>query len=102
MWEITVLGVFGAIGWLWYNSMQARERAVAEGGRACDRAGLQFLDQSVECVSLRPTRNDDGRLVLRRVYKFEFADSGWSRRSGHVVITGGEVERLTLEPYALR
>ena len=101
MWEISALGTLAAIAWLWMNSLQARDRAMEAGNRACDRAGLQLLDQSVECVSLRPVRDADGRLALRRIYKFEFSDSGWSRRTGHVVIVGGEVETLTLEPYAV-
>jgi hypothetical protein len=102
MWEIAVLGGFAAVAWLWLNSLKARERAVDEGERACLRAGLQLLDDTVECISLRPVRNEDGRLVLRRIYKFEFSDSGYSRRAGHVIIVGGEVENLTLEPFAFR
>ena len=80
---------------------QVRERALAVGPLACERSGLQFLDQTVECVSLRLSRNDQGRVVLRRVYRFEFTDNGESRRAGTIVMMGGEVASLAMEPYRL-
>jgi len=90
------------LAWLWYDSMRARERAVAAGQRACVREGLQFLDETVECVSVWPARNESGRLVLRRVYRFEFSDDGAHRRSGSIVMFSGEVESLTMEPFLLQ
>jgi hypothetical protein len=102
MWEPWTLAGLVLIGWLWFDSMRARERAVAAGTRACERDALQFLDETVECVSLRPARNGNGRLVLRRVYRFEFSDNGDSRRGGSIVMLGGEVESLIMEPFLLR
>ena len=101
-WEIAALLALAALGWLWFDSMRARERALAAGARACQRDGLQFLDETVECVSMRPARNDAGRLVLRRVYRFEFSDNGDNRRTGSIVTLGGEVESLVMEPFLLR
>lgn len=97
-----MLAGLALLGWLWFDSMRARESAVAAGTRACERDALQFLDQTVECVSLRPARNGAGRLVLRRVYRFEFSDDGDSRRAGSIVMLGGEVESLIMEPFLLR
>ena len=102
MWEPWALAGLALLGWLWFDSMRARERAVAAGARACERDALQLLDETVECVSLRPARNDGGRLVLRRVYRFEFSDNGDNRRVGRIVMLGGEVESLTMEPFLLR
>ena len=99
MWEIAVLLAFAALVWLWYDSMKARERSLTVGQLACQREGLQFLDQTVECVSLRPARNEDGRMVLRRVYRFEFTDNGESRRAGTIVMMGGEAVALIMEPF---
>lgn len=81
--------------------MRARERAVEAGQRACEREWLQFLDETVECVSLRPVRDDAGHMALRRVYRFEFSDSGDNRRAGSIVTLGGKVESLTMEPFVL-
>jgi len=88
-----------ALGWLWYDSMRARERALAAGRQACDRDGLQFLDETVQIVKLWPARDAAGRLVLRRTYRFEFSDDGVRRRGGSVVILGAELESLQLEPF---
>jgi len=102
MWEAWALAVLVALGWLWFDSMRARERAVAVGARACEREGLQFLDETVECVSLRPVRAVAGHITLKRVYRFEFSDNGDNRRAGSISMLGGEVESLTLEPFLLR
>jgi hypothetical protein len=102
MWDLTALLALAALGWLWYDSMRARERAVAAGSDACRRDALQFLDETVECVSLRPARDEAGRLVLRRVYRFEFSDNGDNRRAGSIVMLGGEVESLVMEPFLVQ
>ena len=101
MSEIAVLLAFAALVWFWFDSLKVRERALAVGPLSCERSGLQFLDQTVECVSLRLSRNDQGRVVLRRVYRFEFTDNGESRRAGTIVMMGGEVASLAMEPYRL-
>jgi hypothetical protein len=102
MWGSLVLVSLAVLGFLWYDSMRAREHAVAAGASACVRDGLQLLDETVECVLLEPARNAAGRLVLRRTYRFEFSDTGDNRRAGSVVMLGGEVESLVMEPFRLQ
>ena len=102
MWEITALLALAALGWLWHDSMRAREAALAAGRRACERERLQFLDETVECVRLLPARDEAGHLVLRRLYRFEFSDNGDNRRAGTVAMLGGGVESLTMEPFLLQ
>jgi hypothetical protein len=101
-WNVVALLAVALLAWLWYDSMRARERAVAVGQAACARERLQFLDETVECTSVRPARNAAGRLALRRVYRFEFSDDGSRRRSGQIVMLSGEVESLTMEPFLLQ
>lgn len=101
-WSVVALVAVALLAWLWYDSMRARERAVALGQAACARERLQFLDETVECTSVRPARNAAGHLVLRRVYRFEFSDDGSRRRSGQIVMLSGEVESLTMEPFLLQ
>ena len=101
MWEAWALAALALAGWFWFDSMRARESALAAGSLACERNGLQFLDETVECVSLRLTRGGDGRLTLRRLYRFEFSDNGLNRRSGNIAILGKEVESLNMEPFLL-
>jgi hypothetical protein len=99
MWEAWALAALLMLGWLWFDSMRARERALEAAARACERDGLQLLDDTVECVSLRLARSNRGHVVLRRIYRFEFSDSGDSRRGGSIVMLGGRVESLTMEPF---
>jgi len=100
--ELSVLLILAALVWLWFDSMRARERALALGKRACMRDGLMFLDETVECVALGVARREDGRMALRRTYGFEFSDTGNKRRSGSIVMLGGEVESLNTEPYLIQ
>lgn len=101
-WSVVSLLALAALAWLWFDSMRARERAVAAGQNACARERLQFLDETVECTSVKPGRNAAGHLVLRRVYRFEFSDDGSNRRAGSIVMLAAEVESLTMEPFLLQ
>ena len=101
MAESITLLLLAALVWLWFDSMRARERALLSGKRACERDDLLFLDETVECVRLGFGRDADGRLALRRTYSFEFSDTGNNRRSGSIIMLGGEVESLYTEPYAI-
>jgi hypothetical protein len=101
-WEIWALVAIALLAWWWYDSMRARERALAVAGAACRRDGLQFLDETVECVKTRPARTEAGQFALRRTYRFEFSDDGHNRRAGSVVILGATVESLYLEPFLLQ
>jgi hypothetical protein len=102
MAESITLLLLAALVWLWFDSMRARERALQSGKRACKRDGLMFLDETVECVGLAFARDADGRLVLRRTYGFEFSDTGNNRRSGSIVMLGGEIESFYTEPYVIQ
>jgi hypothetical protein len=87
---------------LWADSLRARERAVRAGRDACSRYSLQFLDDTVSFARMRLARDGEGRLKIARTYTFEFSDTGNNRRDGAIVMLGGEVQDLRLEPYRLR
>jgi Protein of unknown function (DUF3301) len=86
--DIFGLIVIGGLAWLWFNSAGAREAGIKAARLACESESLQLLDDTVAIASLKPVRNDDGRVVLRRVYEFEFSDTGNNRRNGSVVLLG--------------
>jgi Protein of unknown function (DUF3301) len=101
MLEIALLAALAAGGWFWWDSLQAREAANAAMRPACRARGYLFLDDTVALASLRPSRNTDGRLQLRRVYRFEFSDTGNNRRAGMVALQGARVVDYDLpEPQA--
>ena len=56
------------------------------------------LDDTVAGSLLRLARDDDGQLKLRRVFSFEYSDTGDNRRSGSVTLFGHCVEMLHVRP----
>ena len=89
--ELTALLLMAASVWLWLDSLGAREVGIRAAQAACAEEGLQFLDETVAIRSLKPARDDEGRLRLRRVYAFEYSDTGDNRRNGSVVLLGHRV-----------
>ena len=102
MWEAAAMLVLVAVALLWADSLRARERAVRAGRSACERYRLQFLDDTVSFARLRLARDDGGQLKLARTYTFEFSDTGNNRRHGAIVMLGGEVADLHMEPYRMQ
>jgi hypothetical protein len=102
MWEGIALALIAAGIFLWLDSLRARERAVQAGRRACERYDLQFLDDTVSFTRIRLRRGEDGQLKIARTYTFEFSDTGNNRRHGAIVMLGGELQDLQLEPYRVQ
>ena len=102
MWEAGAIILVLAGVFLWLDSLRARERAVQAGRAACKRYDLQFLDETVSFTRLRLARGEDGNLKIKRTYTFEFSDTGNNRRHGAIVMLGGEIQDLHLEPYRMQ
>ena len=102
MGEAIALAVIVAGALLWADSLRARERAVKAGRDACARYGLQLLDETVSFARMRLARDGDGQLKIARTYTFEFSDTGNNRRDGAIVMLGGELQDLHLEPYPVQ
>ncbi len=99
--SLMVLAVLGLSVWFWLHSIRILELAREAGRQACARADVQFLDDTVASTSLSLARDDDGRRILRRTYRFEFSETGDSRREGEVIMLGDRVESVTMEPYQI-
>ena len=102
MWEAAALVALVAGLGFWVDSLRARERALSAGRAACERNGLQFLDETVAGASTRLARDDDGQVRIRRVFVFEFSDTGNNRRRGSVTLSGARVRDVYTEPYAIQ
>jgi Protein of unknown function (DUF3301) len=102
MWEGAAILLIAAGVVLWLDSLRARERAVKAGRAACERYALQFLDDTVSFTRIRLRRDGDGQLRIARTYTFEFSDTGNNRRHGALVMLGGELQDLQLEPYRIQ
>ena len=95
--EIISLFALLAIAWLWFDSVKVRGIAVGKAKAVCAAAELQFLDDTVSIASLKFARNEDGRLLLRRIYSFEYSDTGDNRRPGSIVMLGPEVHFVNVD-----
>jgi hypothetical protein len=102
MWELAGFVAVAAIAWFLWDSLTAREAANVELRETCRAQGLLFLDDTVALDRLRLARDGDGRMKLRRVYRFEYSDTGHDRRRGHVTLLGSTIERVDLGRPDLR
>src|SRR3954451_15343534 len=102
MWEGVALVVIVGGALLWADSLKARERAITAGRSACERYQLQFLDETVSFARMRLARDDEGQVKISRTYTFEFSDTGNNRRHGAIMMLGGDVADLHLEPYPVQ
>ncbi len=96
--EIIGILLIAALVWLIWDSLRAREAAIAASRAACAEEHYQFLDETVAIESVRPVRDDDGQIRLRRIYGFEYSETGDNRRRGTVVLVGAAVVMLSLAP----
>lgn len=99
--SLLLLAVVGLMVWYWLHSIRILEIARNAGKQACIKMDVQFLDDTVASTKLALARDNNGRRVLRRSYRFEFSETGNSRRKGEVVMLGERVERVAMEPYEI-
>ncbi len=95
------LTFFAAIVALWWQSDKVKSQALNHALLHCRRLNLQFLDQTMVLSGIKPARNDHGRLVLRRLYQFEFTVNGETRHKGSMELLGNAVQSIQLEPHVL-
>jgi len=96
LWDLSVLLVIGLGVWYWMDSLKTREIALGSARQACTRGHFQFLDETVATDLTRPARNDNGQMCLRRVYRFEYSDTGNNRHRGAVIMMGRQVEAVQM------
>ncbi len=95
--QLVYLALLLAGVWLVWDSLRAREAAVRASRAACAAESLLFLDDTVAIRSVWPARDARGQLRLKRVYVFEYSDTGNNRRSGSVTMLGNAVLALHIE-----
>ena len=80
----------------WSDALRSLDNARVAGRRACDDAGVQFLDDSVALTRLRVRRDARGSPGFWREYRFEFSTDGTDRHPGHVIVHGRQTLQLSL------
>jgi hypothetical protein len=92
--EIATLFLCAVAGWIVWDTMKARETANAAMRAACEERELFFLDDTVSLQSVRPMRDAEGRVRLRRSYRFQYSDTGHNRRDGSIMLLADRVIAL--------
>jgi hypothetical protein len=96
--ELYLLIATVGAAWLWLDSLNARDIAVAAGRQAAERYGLQLLDETVVISKLWAARDGNGQLRLRRTYAFEVSDTGADRLTCSMILLGKRVVALDIPP----
>jgi hypothetical protein len=89
------------LAWLWWDGLGAKEIARKRGSQLCEKADVQFLDDTVVQARLRLCRDRNGRVGIYRRFEFEFSTDGDRRYLGHVDMLGNTVLNTYMEPYAI-
>ncbi len=97
--SLSLLILLGLITWLWFDTQRSQEAAKMICKQMCNQFNLQLLDDTIALVQIRLQRNSRGWLQLKRIYEFEFSDSGNSRQRGMIIMRGSALEILELPGY---
>ena len=101
MTEFAVILALLGWAWFWQDSLRVREIAIALAKDFCAKENVQFLDGAVAAVSIRIKRDQRGRLLIARIYQFEFTDTGNNRLKGTIMMLGHTLETMHLPRYGL-
>jgi len=99
--DLLVLLLFAATGWLWYDSLKARETAVSAAKAACESESLLLLDDTVAISRISLRRGRDGVVRIARVYAFEYSGTGNDRSAGSIAMHGHRVRVIELQRRAV-
>lgn len=100
---LLVLMVLAGLGMAWWSRARAAADHARElGRRACEAAGVQWLDQSVHARHWRLHRRRDGWIGVERRYRFEYSRDGHDRQLGELVLREGRLVGFTGPDSATR
>ena len=96
--DLLIIAVPAALAGLWWTGSRARELAIGHARQACRQRQLQFLDQTVAIIKMRPVRSSSGSSCFLREYGFEFTDQGQYRDTAIVTMRGHVLKKVHF-PY---
>lgn len=80
---LIILFLILAATWYWAAGLRSKELARRAAQRACERAGVQLLDDTVQRERQWLCRGASGRVQLCRRFGFEFTSDGARRYRGN-------------------
>jgi hypothetical protein len=97
---LVLLFMIAGIGY-WLESMRSKEIASMAGKLTCNKADVDFLDDTVMLHKLSLRRDAEGNMRIYREYRFEFASDGSHRYHGEIIMLGKRVSQVAMEPYRM-
>jgi len=98
MLELFGLLAMGAFLRLWWANRKAYESAKRTCTTICHRSNVELLDDTVSLSKIKLARQTGGRLVLQRVYAFDYSTLGHNRKTGFMMMTHTTVDYVRIEP----
>jgi hypothetical protein len=99
MHQIPILIALVIVARLWWDFVGAKWRARSAARAACQRAGMDFLD---ELALTHWHINWRHGPRVQRLYEFEFCAEGPERYQGWVQMAGSTITQVQLEPYPIQ
>ena len=100
MGNLLLLAVIILIIWLWLDALRTKEIARMAGLHACQNNSVQFLDDTVVQKKVYLGRSS-GRIIICRIYQFEFCSDGADRYKGKISMCGHKVIELSMDVYRI-
>ena len=85
------------LGYFWWKTMQARERAEQLAIIACKRENVQLLDATVALKKFGFNKSKTNGYYLVRYFSFEFSSDNLERRKGVIVMRDAHQEYLVMD-----
>jgi len=96
---ILLLLLISLITWFWLDTLKSRERAKLICKQSCRELKLQLLDDTIALIRIALKRNNHGKLIVQRLYQFEFDDGNNQRQTGRILMRGISLEMLEMPGY---
>jgi len=97
--QLLVVLFFTGVAVLWWHLRSIKELALMAAKAHCEQMGVQFLDEVVTLKNIWLKKNARGETKFWVSYDFEFSTVGATRYNGQLVMLGGAVQRISLEPH---
>lgn len=99
--DLLILSLVLFTGTYWWHALGIKEIALDASKAYCEKMDVQMLDDSVELRGLWFKKDQHNKLKLWRSYFFEFSSMGDQRYKGRIILLGGQVLSIELEPYRI-
>jgi len=89
------------LGWYWLRARELKESCLKAAAKYCEDLELKLLDDSVVLSLWKPVRTNQGTLLIKRRYQFDFTSTGEDRYQGEILIIGRKIEHIKLQPHRI-